>query len=90
MQIESTGLNARHVQQVVHQAGGIEHVLANFIRLRGIRGTAAGKIERQNFSLTKQHGERRSQVMRKRRQERVAQAFPFADKSRLFFAGGER
>ena len=35
-EVKPAGLNARHVQQVVHQARGIQHVLANFAGLHRV------------------------------------------------------
>lgn len=36
MQIKAAGLDPRHIQQVVHQPGGVEHMLADFVGLRGM------------------------------------------------------
>ncbi len=34
--LKAAGLDPRHIQQVVHQTGGVEHMLANFIGLRSM------------------------------------------------------
>ncbi len=35
-QVKTAGLNARHIQQIIHQSRGVQHMLANFARLRRV------------------------------------------------------
>ena len=58
MQIKAAGLDPRHIQQIIHQAGGIEHVLAYLVGLRRVLRSFAGEIERQDLRLAKQHRKR--------------------------------
>ncbi|MOA36168.1 hypothetical protein D3C78_1576770 [compost metagenome] len=75
-QIKATGLNACHIQQVVHQPGGAQYLLADLTGLRSMVGAFRGQIERQNFRLAEQHRQRRAQIVGQRRQQRVAQLLP--------------
>ena len=55
MQIKAAGLDPRHIEEIIHQPGGVEHVLANLIGLRRVFRPFAGEIERQDFRLAEQH-----------------------------------
>ncbi|MNE54255.1 hypothetical protein D3C80_1490200 [compost metagenome] len=57
-QVETAGLNARHIQQVVHQPGGAQHLLADLTGLGRMVGAFRRQIERQNFRLAEQHRQR--------------------------------
>ena len=58
MQIKSAGLDPRHIQQIIHQPGGVQYVLAYLIGLRRVLRPFAGKIEGQDLRLAEQHRQR--------------------------------
>ena len=89
MQIKAAGLDPRHIQQVVYQPGGVEHMLADFVGLRGMLRALAGQIEGQDFRLAKQHGQRGTQIVGQGGEQRVTQAFALAGQPGLLFAGGQ-
>ncbi|MNE53217.1 hypothetical protein D3C80_1479290 [compost metagenome] len=70
-QVKTTGLNARHIQQIVYQAGGTEHLLADLAGLWGVAGAFGGQIQRQDLCLTKQHGKWSTQIVGEGGQQRV-------------------
>ncbi|MNL83111.1 hypothetical protein D3C87_2106700 [compost metagenome] len=52
-EVKSAGLNARHVEQIIDQPGGVQHVLADFAGLQCVRGIFRRQIQRQDLRLTK-------------------------------------
>ncbi|SVK52776.1 Uncharacterised protein [Acinetobacter baumannii] len=87
-QAKTAGLDARHIQQVVHQPGGAQHLLTDLAGLGGVIGAFGRQIQRENFRLAEQHGQRGAQIVRQRRQQRVAQLFAFG--VQLGFFGAAR
>ena len=48
-EVKPARLNARHIEQVIHQTGGIQHVLADFAGLKGVFRPFRGQVQRQDF-----------------------------------------
>ena len=48
-EVKSARLDTRHVEQVIHQARGIQHVLADLAGLKGMFRAFRRQVQRQNF-----------------------------------------
>ena len=58
--VRSQGKAIRSIQQIIDQPGRIQHVLTNLICLRSMFRALAGEVERQNFRLPEENGQRRA------------------------------
>ncbi len=48
-EVKTAGLNTRHIKQVIHQARGIQHVLADLAGLKGVLRAFRRQVQRQDL-----------------------------------------
>ena len=77
-QIDAAGFEARHFEQVVDEPRGASRLVANRERLGfAAELIAASELQGQCLRQSDERGERRAQIMRQRRQHRIAQPLRF-------------
>ena len=77
VQTDFAALDAGHVQEIAHQRAHAARLILDCLRGFQLHARQLGRGERQGFRQTDQHGQRCAQIVRQRREQRIAQALGF-------------